>query len=98
LQRKSAHPASRTIPTSIEAGVPGYQVATWYGLWAPKGTPKELVEAMRSELAKGSPELKKTWNGLGRTPKLYGDAFGKFVNSEIKRWADVVKRSGATLE
>lgn len=94
-------PGFPEIPTSIEAGVPGYQVATWYGLWAPKGTPKELVEAMRSELAKalGSDELKKTWNGLGTdTPNLYGDAFGKFVNSEIKRWADVVKRSGATLE
>jgi tripartite-type tricarboxylate transporter receptor subunit TctC len=94
-------PGFPEIPTSIEAGVPGYQVATWYGLWAPKGTPKELVEAMRTELAKalGSEELKKTWNGLGTdTPNLYGDAFGKFVSSEIKRWADVVKRSGATLE
>ena len=94
-------PGFPDIPTSIETGVPGYQVATWYGLWAPKGTPKELVEAMRSELAKalGSDELKKTWNGLGTdTPNLYGDAFGKFVNSEIKRWGDVVKRSGATLE
>jgi tripartite-type tricarboxylate transporter receptor subunit TctC len=94
-------PGFPEIPTTIEAGVPGYQVATWYGLWAPKGTPKELVEAMRTELAKalGSDELKKTWNGLGTdTPNLYGDAFGKFVSSEIKRWADVVKRSGATLE
>ncbi|HEX3139656.1 MAG TPA: tripartite tricarboxylate transporter substrate binding protein [Rhizobacter sp.] len=94
-------PGFADIPTSIEAGVPSYQVATWYGLWAPKGTPKELVEAMRAELAKAlnSEDLRKTWNSLGTdTPDLYGDAFGKFVSSEVKRWADVVKRSGAVLE
>ena len=94
-------PGFPDIPTSGEAGLPGYQVATWYGMWAPKGTPKELVEAMRAEMAKalGSDDLHKIWNGLGtETPNLYGDEFGKFVNSEIKRWADVVKRSGATLE
>jgi len=94
-------PGFPDLPTSAEAGLPTYQVATWYGLWAPKGTPKELVEHMRSELAKalGSDELRKAWNGLGTdTPDLYGDAFGKFVSDEIKRWADVVKRSGATLE
>jgi tripartite-type tricarboxylate transporter receptor subunit TctC len=94
-------PGFPDVPTSIEAGVPTYQVATWYGLWAPKGTPKELVEAMRAELTKAlnSDELRKTWNSLGTdTPDLYGDAFGKFVSSEVKRWGDVVKRSGAVLE
>jgi tripartite-type tricarboxylate transporter receptor subunit TctC len=94
-------PGFPDVPTSVEGGVPTYQVATWYGLWAPKGTPKELVEAMRVELAKalGSDELRKSWNSLGtETPDLYGDAFGKFVSSEIKRWGDVVKRSGAVLE
>ncbi len=94
-------PGFPDVPTSVEGGVPTYQVATWYGLWAPKGTPKELVDAMRAELVKalGSDELRKTWNTLGTdTPNLYGDAFGKFVNSEVKRWADVVKHSGAKLE
>ena len=42
---------------------------------------------------------KTTWNGLGaEMPNLYGDAFGKFVTSEIKRWAEVVKSSGAKLD
>jgi tripartite-type tricarboxylate transporter receptor subunit TctC len=94
-------PGFPEVPTSVEGGVPTYQVATWYGLWAPRGTPKELVDAMRAELAKalGSDELRKSWNSLGtETPDLYGDAFGKFVSSEIKRWGDVVKRSGAVLE
>jgi tripartite-type tricarboxylate transporter receptor subunit TctC len=94
-------PGFAEVPTSAEAGLPAYQVATWYGLWAPKGTPKELVERMRSELAKAltSDDLVKIWNGIGaETPDLYGDAFGKFVNSEIKRWAGVVRDSGAKLD
>ncbi len=94
-------PGFAEVPTSVESGLPAYQVATWYGMWAPKGTPKELVDAMQAEMAKalGSDELHKIWNGLGTdTPNLYSDAFGKFVSSEVKRWADVVKRSGATLE
>ena len=94
-------PGFPNIPTAAEAGVPGYEVATWYGLWAPKGTPKEIVERMQAEMAKAlaTTELRDIWNGLGtETPNLYGDAFGRFVNSEIKRWAEVVKKSGAKLE
>ncbi len=94
-------PGFAELPTTAEAGVPTYQVATWYGLWAPKGTPKEVIDRMRAEMSKAltSEELVKTWNGLGaETPDLYGDAFGKFVSSETKRWAEVVKSSGAKLE
>jgi tripartite-type tricarboxylate transporter receptor subunit TctC len=94
-------PGFPDIPTSAEAGVPAYQVATWYGLWAPKGTPKEIVDTMQAEMGKAfaTPELQGIWNGLGTdTPNLYGEAFGKFVHAEIKRWAEVVKGSGAKLE
>ncbi len=94
-------PGFGDVPTSIESGVPTYQVATWYGLWAPKGTPKDVVERMTAELTKAlnSEELVKAWNGLGaETPNLYGDAYGKFVGAEIKRWAEVVKSSGAKLD
>ncbi len=94
-------PGFGDVPTAAEGGVPTYQVATWYGLWAPKGTPKDIVDHMSAELKKAltSPELVKAWNDLGaETPNLYGDAYGKFVNSEIKRWAEVVKNSGAKLD
>lgn len=94
-------PGFPDLPTAPESGVPGYKVATWYGIWAPKGTPRELITAMQSEMRKAlnSDELKATWTGLGtETPNLWGDDFGKFVGSEIKRWAEVVKSSGAKLD
>lgn len=94
-------PGFPDIPSAAEAGIPQYQVATWYGLWAPKGTPKEVIAAMQAELRKAyaTEELKNIWTGLGTDmPTLYGDAFGKFVHGEVVRWADVVKRSGAKLD
>ncbi|WP_343624004.1 tripartite tricarboxylate transporter substrate binding protein [Roseateles puraquae] len=89
------------VPTAAEAGVPGYEVSTWYGLWAPKGTAKEAIAAMQAELRKAfaTDEIRNIWHGLGaETPNLYGDAFGQFVSGEVKRWAEVVKRSGAKLD
>ena len=94
-------PGFPDVPTAAEGGLPSYQVATWYGLWAPKGTPMPIVEQMQAEMRKAfaTPELQTAWTSLGTdTPNLYGDAFGKFVNSEIKRWAEVVKGSGAKLD
>ena len=94
-------PGFPDIPSAVEAGIPQYQVSTWYGLWAPKGTPKEAVAAMQAELRKAfaTEELKTIWTGLGtEMPNLYGDAFGKYVHGEVVRWADVVKRSGAKLD
>ena len=60
-------PGFPDIPTAAEAGVPGYEVATWYGLWAPKGTPRELVVAMQAELRKALPmktcaDLDRPWD------------------------------------
>ncbi len=94
-------PGFADVPTAAEGGLPNYQVATWYGLWAPKGTPMPIVEQMQAELRKAfaTPELQTAWTSLGTdTPNLYGDAFGKFMSSEVKRWAEVVKGSGAKLD
>jgi tripartite-type tricarboxylate transporter receptor subunit TctC len=94
-------PGFPDVPTAAEGGVPTYKVATWYGIWAPKGTPKEAIDAMQAQMRKAleSDELKAQWTQLGtETPNLWGDAFGAFVSSEVKRWAEVVKASGAKLD
>ena len=94
-------PAFPNVPTAKEAGVPGYVVSTWYGLWAPKGTPQEIVDKMTVEVTKAiaSPELVEIWaNNGSEVPNMAGEPFGKFVSADIKRWATVVKASGAKLD
>ena len=94
-------PGFPDVPTSTDDGLPTYKVATWYGIWAPKGSPREATQAMAAEMRKAlnSDELKAMWTGLGtETPNLWGDEFGRFVGNEVKRWAEVVKSSGAKLD
>jgi tripartite-type tricarboxylate transporter receptor subunit TctC len=94
-------PGFADIPTTAEAGVPSYKVATWYGLWAPKGTPKEAIDRMSAELhnALMSKEIKAAWANIGaEPPTLAGKAFGDFVSSETKRWAEVVKAGNIKME
>lgn len=95
------NPAFPDVPCAAEVGLPDYTVTTWYGLWAPKGTPADvqakIIEDMRKALA--TEDLKSIWASNGsEIPTLVGPAYGAFVNAEIKRWAAVVKDSGAKLE
>lgn len=94
-------PGFPNVPTAAEAGLVGYEVSTWYGLFAPKGTPQPIVDKMIAEVQKAlnTPEIKATWaNNGSETPTLTGDAFGRFVSADIKRWAAVAKASGAKLD
>ncbi|HYC43275.1 MAG TPA: tripartite tricarboxylate transporter substrate binding protein [Noviherbaspirillum sp.] len=94
-------PGFPDLPTAAEAGVPGYEVSTWYGMWAPKGTPAEVVERMAAEVQKAlaTPEVKNTWHSIGSdTPNLVQAQFGAMVTSEIARWGQVVKEAGVKLE
>ncbi|MDF2466920.1 MAG: tctC [Ramlibacter sp.] len=95
------NPAFPDVPSAAEVGLPDYTVTTWYGLWAPKGTPADaqarIVEEVRKALT--SDELKAIWANQGAEfPNLSQQQFGSFVSAEIKRWAGVVKASGARLE
>ncbi|MEP6722986.1 MAG: tripartite tricarboxylate transporter substrate binding protein [Variovorax sp.] len=95
------NPAFPDVPCAAEVGLPGYTVTTWYGLWAPKGTPAEvqarIVDDMKKSMA--TDELKTIWAANGsEIPSLTMGAYGSFVSAEIKRWATVVKTSGAKLE
>jgi tripartite-type tricarboxylate transporter receptor subunit TctC len=95
------NPAFPDVPSASEVGLPDYTVTTWYGLWAPKGTPPDIQARVVDEVRKavGSDELKAIWASNGAEfPDLSQQQFGAFVSSEIKRWAAVVKASGATLD
>jgi tripartite-type tricarboxylate transporter receptor subunit TctC len=94
-------PGFGDVPTTTEAGVPSYKVATWYGLWAPKGTPPQAIERMTTELvsALASKEIQAAWANIGaEPPTLSGKAFGDFVTSETQRWANVVKTGNIKME
>ena len=95
------NPAFPDVPCAAEVGLPDYTVSTWYGLWAPKGTPADLQARIVEEIRKlgQAEELKAIWANNGAD---YGgmtqQQFAAFVSGEVKRWSDVVKASGAKLD
>lgn len=94
-------PAFPDVPSAKEVGLPDYTVTTWYGIWAPKGTPAAVQTAAIAEIKRAveSPELKVIWANQGAEFSTMNQAqFGSFINAEIKRWATVVKASGAKLD
>lgn len=95
------NPAFPDVPSAAELGLPDYTVTTWYGVWAPKGTPADVQARIIEELRKAAeaPELKVIWaNNGAEFGNLTPAQFGTFVSSEVKRWTAVVKSSGARLE
>jgi tripartite-type tricarboxylate transporter receptor subunit TctC len=95
------NPAFPDVPCAAEVGLPDYTVTTWYGMWAPKGTPLDVQTRIVEELRKAAAtdELKAIWASNGAEfGNLTPAQFGTFVSGEVKRWTAVVKASGAKLE
>jgi len=95
------NPAFPDVPCAAELGLPDYTVTTWYGVWAPKGTPADVQARAIEEIrrAASTDEAKALWANQGAEfPALTGAAFGGFVSGEVRRWAQVVKASGAKLD
>jgi tripartite-type tricarboxylate transporter receptor subunit TctC len=95
------NPVLPNVPTMGEAGLPGYEVRTWYGLWAIKGTPQPIKDRMWKEFvaAMDAPLLKKIWAEQGATAGGMSQAeMAKLVRSEIEKWAKVVKEAGAKID
>lgn len=89
------------VPTLAEAGLKGYDVSNWLGLLAPAGTPPEVVKALHAAVgrAMATPALRQQLVALGIEPTASTPAeFTALIQSEMPKWAEIVKRSGATNE
>ena len=98
-QRSGAIPE---LPTIEEAGqLKGFDASSWFGLLAPAGTPPEVVNRVQQEVAKAlaSPAVKEKLLAQGAIPSGNSpQEFAKFIDAEIKKWAPVVKASGAKVD
>ncbi|MDO9149146.1 MAG: tripartite tricarboxylate transporter substrate binding protein [Hydrogenophaga sp.] len=96
-QRNAAFP---DVPSAAELGLPEYNVTTWYGIWAPAGTPADAQARAVEEITKAvsTDEARAIWAGQGAEfANLRGPQFDAFVKTEVRKWAQVVKTSGAKL-
>lgn len=89
------------VPTVSESGLPGFEVNSWYGLFGPAGLPAPLRTRLNGDVVAilGDADLKERLATLGAEPgPMSAEAFGRYVQSEIARWAKVVKASGARAD
>jgi tripartite-type tricarboxylate transporter receptor subunit TctC len=88
------------VPTVSESGLPRYNVTSWYGLFAPPGTPAAVIGKLNSEIAAvlSTPDVTERLAQLGaQAAPTTPEEFGRVVREEIARWAPIVKASGATV-
>ena len=89
------------VPTIAEAGVPGYEAVSWFGLFAPAATPKPVLDKLSTALSKvlANPEVQKKISAQGgETVNETPAQFAAFIRSETTKWGKVVKESGATVD
>ena len=94
-------PALPDLPTLAESGVPGFDISTWYGLWAPKGTSREIVQKLADETARilKLAEVRERYASLGAEPVGSSpDEFAAYCRSELAKWSKIVKESGAKAD
>jgi len=89
------------VPTIAEAGVPGYEATSWFGMFAPAGTPAPIVAQLNKALVKvlSQPETKKKLADQGAEPvSETPEQFAAFIQAESAKWGKVVKESGASVD
>jgi len=94
-------PLTPDLPTVAEAGVPGYEATIWLGVMAPKGTPREVVDKLNTEIRRivAKPAVKEAWEKQGAVPmSMTAAEFDAYLRKDIEKWAGVVKASGAKAQ
>jgi tripartite-type tricarboxylate transporter receptor subunit TctC len=97
-------PSLPDVPTFAQAGQPGFELAVWHGLYAPRGTPQAVIERLNKSLrtALAEPALVKRFTDMSviipPADRLTPDALRQHMAAEIKRWDPVIKAAGAKAE
>ena len=97
-QRSKLYPE---YPTIAESGVPGYDLAGWYGVTVPVATPRAIVDRLHGELNKAmrAPDIAERYATLGVEPvDNTPEQFATYIRAELVKWGDIIKRSGTKLE
>ncbi len=83
------------------AGVPGFESQSWYGLWVPAQTPRDIATRLHAEVVKAlaSPELQAIWAQQGaEAGGESSEQFARFIRSEIEKWGTVVRQNKIVIE
>jgi tripartite-type tricarboxylate transporter receptor subunit TctC len=94
-------PAAPELPTMAEAGVKGYDAASWFGLLAPAGTPPEIVAQLSEETRRilNLPDVREKLLSLGAQPAgRTPEEFARFIDAEIAKWGRVIRSANVTLQ
>lgn len=89
------------LPTIAEAGVPGYEISTWYGIWAPARTPPAIIARMQQAVATAArnPEIRARFDALGADPVADSpEDYARFVRAEYDRWGKLVRDARIKLD
>ncbi len=93
--------AAPDVPTFEEAGVPGYEAIGWFGVVAPRDTPRPVIEKLNSEIrmALSDPEIRSRAVAAGTEPRANSpEEFAAMIREETKKWAEVIKEGGIKLQ
>ena len=94
-------PAAPDVPTIAEQGLPGFEATTWFAVFAPAGTPRDVVTKVHGEMVRifNLPDVRQRLQTLGLDPVLSSpDELARYQAAEIAKWAKVVRESGARAE
>ena len=94
-------PAAPDTPTVAEAGVPGFEYVAWYGLFAPTGTPRDVVNKLNGQIVKilSEPEMAQRLASQGAEPSpSTSEGLGKYLREDHERWKKVIRSAGIKLE
>jgi tripartite-type tricarboxylate transporter receptor subunit TctC len=94
-------PALPDVPTAAEIGVKGYESSAWFGLVAPRGTPKPMIDRVAAEVAKAMSDsnVRARFTDFGAEPMATSpEELGKFISAEVTKWKDIIAKAGIKTE